>query len=225
MPHHITQRGNRGCEVFRSDRDRDRYLALLGRYGRKYGLALEAYCLMPNHVHLIAVPENAESLGLTLRDAHQAYATQLNQEMGEVGHLWQGRYFSCVLDESHFWAAVRYVERNPVRAGMVRSADEYRWSSAPHHCGLRDGALVAGKILGRESVRDWRGFLGGNDCREQVKELRQSTRTGRPWGSSAFLDRVGAMVGRDLHRGKRGPKLGSRRSPRKRPDRAAAGER
>ena len=111
---------------------------------------------MTNHVHLIAVPAGPQSLALTMRDTHQAYAAWLNRKTGQSGHLWQGRFFSCVLDpdDSHYWSAVRYVERNPVRAGLVQRAEQYPWSSAAVHCGRRPdkrlgeaASLISGDLV------------------------------------------------------------------------------
>ena len=141
VPHHVTQRGNRGEEVFFCDDDRRRYLDLLAKYGAKHGLAVHAYCLMTNHVHLVVVPETAESLAAALKPLHLRHAQELNHRLNISGILWQGRFHSTPLDERHFWAAVRYVERNPVRTGMVEHAWDYPWSSAAAHCGQIIGGV------------------------------------------------------------------------------------
>ena len=216
LPHHVTQRGNRRCDIFFDTADRQKYLALLADYAGRYGLAVRAFCLMTNPVHLIAVPAGPQSLALTMRDTHQAYAAWLNRKTGQSGHLWQGRFFSCVLDpdDSHYWSAVRYVERNPVRAGLVQRAWEYPWSSAAVHCGRRPdkrlgeagAALISGDLEQADEVGDWRAFLRDEDDDPQVEQLRQRTRTGRPLGDAGFLDRLGTMLGRPLHRQKPGPK-------------------
>jgi len=135
-PHHVTQRGNRRADVFETEDDRHAYLRFLKKYGQRHGLDIWAYCLMTNHIHLVAVPEREESLARALRDAHTVYAMRVNTRTQQSGHVWQGRFYSCVLDEWHLWAAVRYVERNPVRAGMVDRAEDHPWSSARAHCGL-----------------------------------------------------------------------------------------
>jgi putative transposase len=109
VPHHITQRGNAQQEIFYDDTDRCVYLALLSHNARLHRLAISGYCLMPNHVHLIATPELPESLRLALKTAHGRYAAYLNARRGRSGHVWQGRYYSCPLDERHFWRAMRYV--------------------------------------------------------------------------------------------------------------------
>ncbi len=138
VAHHVTQRGNARRVVFDSDADRVVYLHLLRQYSILHQCALVGYCLMSNHMHLIAVPGRADSLPVVLRDVHGRYATYLNGRQSASGHVWQGRYFSCPLDAQHLWAALRYVERNPVRAGMAGRAEEYEWSSAGAHCGDSD---------------------------------------------------------------------------------------
>lgn len=120
VPHHVTQRGNARQAIFDNDTDRRTYLGLLGQYCRVHDVALLGYCLMSNHVHLIAVPHTTEGLGQVLKQAHGRYAAYWNARQSSSGHAWQGRFYSCPLDESHLWKALRYVELNPVRAGMVK---------------------------------------------------------------------------------------------------------
>ena len=196
LPHHVTQRGNRRADVFFSDEDRRKYLALVGEYAGTYGLAIWAYCLMTNHVHFVAVPETEDALGKAFRDAHQAYSSWLNRKMGESGHLWQGRFFSCVLDDPHLWTAARYVERNPVRAKLVRRAERWKWSSAAAHCGLREDPLLS-PIDMPWPVPDWATYLRDDDENE-AERLRLRTRTGRPLGSDGFVKRLEAKLGRSL---------------------------
>jgi len=205
VAHHVTQRGNRRCDVFADDADRRLYLSLLRRYTDRYGLLIWAYCLMTNHVHFVATPSAADSLGRTFRDAHQAYAAKFNRKMGESGHLWQGRFFSTPLDERHFWSAVRYVERNPVRAGLVRAAWRYPWSSAAAHCGLRADPLLSGDLELTDHVSDWKAFLSEADD-PAVAEIRLKTRTGRPCGDDGFIQRLETLLARPLRPRKPGRK-------------------
>ena len=128
--HHVTQRGNRRQTVFFSDDDRAVYLRLLGLECGRHGVRIAGYCLLSNHVHVVAIPSAEDSMAKAFGRAHVGYARWLNVRRGETGHVWQNRYFSCPLDERHRWEALRYVELNPVRAGLVKEASEYRWSSA-----------------------------------------------------------------------------------------------
>ena len=132
-PHHITQRGNYRQAVFESDEDYIRYLELLRLYCKKYSLKIWAYSLMGNHVHFIAVPIEPESLAKTFNTLHMRYAQYFNMKNKASGHLWQGRFYSCALDERHLYAGMRYVENNPVRARIVKRAEQYQWSSAGAH--------------------------------------------------------------------------------------------
>ena len=209
FPHHITQRGNRRADVFLSDADRQAYLGFVGKYAERHGLAVWAYCLMSNHVHLIAVPMREEYLGQALRDAHTVYAMRFNTGTGTTGHVWQGRFYSCPLDETHLWAAVRYVERNPVRAGLVARAEQYPWSSARAHCGLAKDTLLSGEFPPPGVVDDWAAWLTHEDDAAAVDRIRQQTNTGRPCGSVAFVERLEGLVGRLLRPGRRGRKAGT----------------
>src|SRR5437867_3469539 len=163
LPHHITQRGNRRANVFLDDQDRRVFLRLLRETSERHSLRHFSYCLMTNHFHLISTPSESRSLAWTMRDLLGPYASYFNQKHGLSGRLWQGRFFSSVLDESHFWAAVRYVERNPVRAGMVKRAEDYRWSSAPAHCRLRGDPLLAPLPNDGGLIPDWSAWVSGGD--------------------------------------------------------------
>ncbi|MGH9771246.1 MAG: transposase [Candidatus Acidiferrales bacterium] len=165
VPHHVTQRGNRRERVFFNDEDRKVYLGWLEAYSKLHKVEILAYCLMSNHIHLIAVPTSMEGLQKVLRPLHMRYAQRINRSRGWKGHLWQGRFFSSALDEDYLWAAVRYVERNPAPAKMVRRAENYRWSSARAHCGLCADPVLTKKAWWRrqfEGVGDWSGWLAGN---------------------------------------------------------------
>jgi REP-associated tyrosine transposase len=186
FPHHVTQRGNRRAAIFNDESDRYVYLSLLRQNAQKHGVRIWAYALMPNHVHLVAVPATVSSMGAALRNTHGAHALYFNRKHGAAGHLWQGRYFSCVLDHFHFWAAVRYVERNPVRAGLVARAEDYPWSSAAAHCDLRQDLLLSGDLPAAVGIRNWSAWLSGRDERAE-ESIRKATAVGRPCGSDEFL--------------------------------------
>jgi len=200
LPHHVTQRGNYRQVVFEDDEDRAAYLEFLKVYKERYGLEVWAWCLMDNHVHLVAVPLEADSLSKTLHMTHMRYAAYANRRHGRQGHLWQGRFYSCVLDGGHVATAVRYVERNPVRAGMVRKAEKYRWSSARAHVerqsdGICDESLPMDDLL--EGLRGgWSAWLRQVDDAEEVERLRKGTMTGRPVGGPGFVAKVERKLGR-----------------------------
>jgi putative transposase len=161
---------------------------------------------MSNHVHLGAIPERADSVYRVFHRAQGIYALRFNAKYEFVGHLWQDRPFSCILDEVHVWNAIRYVERNPVRAGMVANAADYRWSSASAHCrGHRDPLLTSSPGFERLES-DWAGWLAGADDEGSDRFLRECTRTGRPCGDEAFVEIVGRASDRNFTRKKPGPK-------------------
>jgi putative transposase len=187
----VTQSSNRGCEVFFTDEDRQQYLVWLAHYAAQHGLKVWAYCLMTNHVHLICVPEAPDSLGRVMRPLQMLQAQRVNADRGFRGHLWADRYFTCALDEAHLWHAVRYVERNPVRARLVRSAEAYPWSSAPAHCGLRPDPVLSPDLPLIDHIDDWAEWLHGWDDEAHLDQIRRRTRSGRPWGTDAFAESIG----------------------------------
>ncbi len=201
VPHHITQRGNRREDVFYTDDDRATYLNWLREYAEKHRVDILAYCLMTNHIHLVAVPVTEDGLQQVLKPLHMRYAQRINRRRGWKGHLWQGRFFSSALDEDYLWAAIRYVERNPVRARMVRKAENYPWSSAPAHCGLREDSALTNKASWRkqfESNRNWSAWLAEGDEPQQLEVLRRNADKGLPCGSPKFIHKLEKLAGRVL---------------------------
>ena len=197
MPHHVTQRGNRRQETFFGDEDYAAYLDMMTERCGEEGVAIWAYCLMPNHVHLIAVPETEEALRRGIGEAHRRYTRRINFREKWRGYLWQGRFASFVMDEPYLLAAVRYVELNPVRAKLAADAADWPWSSAKAHLSARDDRLVrVGPML--DLVNDWRAFLDSALPEEELRELRNHARTGRPLGGATFVDRLEKQVGRVL---------------------------
>lgn len=207
VPHHITQRGNRREDVFFTDEDRQAYLDWLKEYAEKYKVDILAYCLMTNHIHLIAVPATEEGLQQVLKPLHMRYAQRFNRTRGWKGHVWQGRYFSSPLDDDYLWAAIRYVERNPIRAKRVRKAENYRWSSAGGHCGLRQDALLTKKpywCRQFEGIGDWSAWLTEGDETEKLGVLRRNIEKGLPCGSDKFIHKLEKITGRALQYRPRG---------------------
>ncbi len=205
MPHHITQRGNRRQKTFFCDEDYRAYLELMAHWCAAWQVEIWSYCLMPNHVHLIAVPASENGLRQGIGEAHRRYTRRINFRERWRGHLWQGRFASFVMDERYLLAAARYVELNPVRAKLVSEPGYYHWSSASAHMSGKDDALVKAAPL-LSLIPDWRGFLDSGIDDKEMKVLRRHERTGRPLGSEVFLSEVERLVGRVLHRLKPGPK-------------------
>ena len=208
LPHHVTQRGNRRQQTFFNDGDYAAYLELMSEWCREEGVEIWAHCLMPNHVHLIAVPKAEDGLRRVIGEAHRRYTRRINFREKWRGFLWQGRFASFIMDEPHLLAAARYVELNPVRAKLANSAEEWPWSSARAHLLGRDDRLTKVAPL-LAMVADWRGFLDSAIREEELTNLREHGRTGRPLGSATFIERLEARVGRVLkpQKGGRPPKL------------------
>lgn len=204
VPHHITQRGVRSMEVFGSDEDRELYLRLLRTQAARFGLNILSWCLMSNHVHLVAVPKKAESLARAVGETHRLYTRAINVREGVRGHLFQERFFSCPLDDRHGVAAVRYVERNPVRAKLAKEAWGYKWSSARFHVEGRERDRLVEKRYPFGQDWDWRELLRTEP--EETPGLRLETRTGRPLGKEPFLHKAESRTGRTLRRQRPGPK-------------------
>jgi putative transposase len=160
IAHHITQRGNYKQKIFEDDEDKKVYLEFISKYAEDYDLKIYAFCLMTNHVHFIGVPEKSDSLAFTFKYAHMRYSQYFNRKHRNNGHLWQGRFFSCPLGEKHLNQAVRYVERNPVRAGIVKYPWDYLWSSAGVHSGVFQEKMLieyldeAGQSIARKKEED-----------------------------------------------------------------------
>ena len=205
-PHHVTQRGNGRQQTFFSGADYALYCDLLGRACRAADVEVWAWCLMPNHVHLIVVPRDPDGLRRALARAHRAYAGAIHAREQRTGHFWQGRFGAVAMDDAHLAAAVRYVLLNPVRALLVARARDWPWSSIhAQYYGADDGVTTRGPLDARfPSLSDLldAGADDGaiHDC------LRRAETIGRPLGGAAFLEQVEAMPGRPIAPGKRGPK-------------------
>lgn len=207
-PHHVTARGNRREPIFFEDGDQDLYLDILARHMREAGVEVWAYCLMPNHVHLILCPATAEGLARALGAAHRRWANFVNARGRWTGHLFDGRYASVAMDERHLMACVRYVAQNPVRAGLAASAWDWPWSSVHAHArGVSDGVVTVGPVLSR--VDDLAGLLAaGDDDEDGVAALRAAEGTGRPVGNAEFISDLERRLGRPIARRAPGRKPG-----------------
>jgi putative transposase len=202
VPHHVTQRGNARQFVLESDPDRRVYLQLLERYCRLHRVSLLGYCLMSNHVHLIAIPRQPDSLPLALKHTHGQYAAYFNASHASSGHVWQGRYYSCPLDTPRLWTALRYTEVNPIRAGVAAAPEAHIWSSAAVHCGYADPGLLLELTLWNQTwtACAWREYLNvsGPEAVADADAIRKSTHTGRPLGAPDFVRGLESALRRRL---------------------------
>jgi putative transposase len=212
-PHHITQRGNNRETVFFDDGDRRFYLKTLSRYSDEWDIEIWAYCLMTNHVHILAVPRKEESLAKGMGSTNLVYTQYINHRYGRSGRLWQNRFFSTVIErEPYLWAVARYIERNPVRANIVQKAEDYPWSSARAHVVKgKDEILSDESWLGEDEFSVYRDSLRKED-KKLNDFIRKATSTGRPLGHGKFAERIAEMIGRDIvSRGVGRPSKGNQR--------------
>jgi len=173
-------------ETFFCDEDYQTYLALMADWCSKFHVVIWAYCLMPNHIHLIAVPETEEGLRRAIGEAHRRYSVMINRRQRWTGHLWQGRFSSFPMDENYLLAAAKYMEMNPVRAKLSPDPYSWRWSSAKAHAEGKDDSLVMVSPL-LDIVGDWKLFLSDVDT-EVADKIRRHERTGRALGAESFLE-------------------------------------
>jgi putative transposase len=210
QPHHVTQRGNRRAPVFFEEGDYRLYKDLLSEAAHRAEAEIWCYCLMPNHVHLIIVPTDEDGLRRTFADAHRRYTGYINARMRTTGHLWQGRFGSVVMDETHLTHALRYVSLNPVRAGLVSRAEDWGWSSVgAHFSGKDDGLVTVAPVL--QQFGEFAAFLGQytDDDEMAFSALRRSETTGRPVGGETWVESLEILTGRALRPQKRGSKVES----------------
>lgn len=206
VPHHVTQRGNGRQRTFFEEADYALYLDLLAAAAERARTEVWAYCLMPNHVHIVLVPSDEDGLRRTFGELHRRYTGYINARRRTTGHLWQGRFGSVAMDEPHFVTALRYIALNPVRARLVKRAEDWRWSSTRAHlAGADDHVVKVAPAL--ERAGDFGAFLGEPfDEALGYAALRKAESVGRPIGSAEWLADMEARTGLALRAKKRGPK-------------------
>jgi putative transposase len=206
-PYHVTQRGNYRQEIFQDREDQIKYLSWIEEYSKKYQMLVYAYCLMNNHIHFICTPLSKNSLAKVFSSVHMRYSQYYNKKLKARGHLWQGRFYSCILEHEHVYSAVRYVERNPVRAGLVRKPWEWEWSSAAFHVGdVKESRVKFGDLSDIMDIKDvnWREYITDKDDPREMDEIRKCTMLGRPWGGAEFITAISKVLGISLDTRKKG---------------------
>ena len=203
-PHHITQRGNRRQQTFFCDDDYLAYIELMAEWCHHFQVEIWSWCLMPNHVHLIAVPTSSEGLARAIGEAHRRYTRRINFREQWRGHLWQERFASYPMDEQYLLATARYIEMNPVAAQLVSNPEDYQWSSARAHLIGKDDSLVQVAPL-LKLITDWHSFLQLTPQAE-LDQIHRHERTGRPLGNGDFIEKLETALSRILCPQKPGPK-------------------
>jgi putative transposase len=205
LPHHVTQRGNGRARTFFSDADYALYRDLLAASCRAAGVEVWSWVLMPNHVHLILVPSDADGLRGALAPVHRRYAGAVHARERRTGHFWQGRFGATAMDEAHLGAAVRYIALNPVRARLVARPQDWPWTSVHAHLsGRDDGITTLAPVL--ERFAPFADFIAAAGDPALLDSLRRAETIGRPLGDDAFIAGLENATSRTLKPGKRGPK-------------------
>ena len=206
VPHHVTQRGNRRERIFFEAGDEQIYLDLMSAQLERHRVECWAYCLMPNHVHLILTPSDEVGLARAVGEAHRRYTAFISTRGGWTGHLFQARFASVAMDEDHLISAFRYVALNPVKAKLVDAVEKWQWSSAGAHMAGRDSKHVrVAPALDR--VGDFAAFLADATGGEAMwADVLKAERVGRPVGAKAWVERLEAAYDRVFSPRKRGPK-------------------
>lgn len=204
VAHHITQRGNFKQTVFHTPRDHRKYAYLIQNLSGEYQVNVHAYCLMPNHVHFIVTPSCKEGLSMLFKNVHMMYSQYKNYKLKRTGHLWQSRFYSCVMDDLHLARAIRYVEMNPVRAGLTMHPWEFPWSSTRQHMRLEKNPIIGtNTTIFRDVLSEWDRYLLSPD-QEMLHEIRNKTHQGLAIGSEDFIDDMERRTGMKLRASKRG---------------------
>lgn len=206
LPHHVTQRGNGRAQTFFSDDDYQLYLDLLRKHCTEAEVSIWAWVLMPNHVHLILTPQDADGIRRALSKVHRAYAGHIHARMQRTGHFWQGRFGCVPMDETHLAAALRYVALNPVRARLVKQAVDWRWSSVHDQLSRKRRGTVTDTAPVRERYPNFAALIEAGEDEELSMALRRAETIGRPLGDAAFVKKLERQTGRILRPAKRGPK-------------------
>lgn len=203
IAHHIIQRGNNRQYIFSEDQDYKTYCFWTNQYAQKYGVSILAYCLMGNHVHFIVIPDSSDGLARMFNSIHMRYAQYMNRKRKTSGHLWQGRFFSCICEGEHLRQAMRYVEQNPVRAKMVLDPWNYAWSSARWHVGAGSERYIQTKAVSFMDKREWKAYLKNEE--ETINDkLRKATQKGLAFASDTFVARWEKKLNCILHELKAG---------------------
>lgn len=190
LPHHVIQRGLNGRKTFYCDEDYTTYIETLSECTNRHGVKILCYCLMPDHVHLIAIPKTYHSLTNCLRATHGRYTKYIHHRMGTHGQFWKGRYASHLLDENYLIDCARYIEINPVKRNYVAQPDEWQWSSAKAHITNSSDLLVDEKPLLQKGKSTWQDFLQEIRPDGEADMFYSHERNGQPLGSDSFLTTI-----------------------------------
>jgi putative transposase len=198
-PHHVVERGNNRERVFENQTDYGKYLSLLSKYSEEKEVAVLAYCLMQNHIHLLLRPSGEETLAKMMQGVTLCYTKYFNGENGRTGRLWECRYYSTVIDEdSYLWTVTKYIESNPVRAGIVKKPEDYPYSSARAHILGNKDPILQEPLFDAGELEEYRRFVRLEQDNKTLEEIRKQTRSGKPLGNGEFLETLSEEIGCSL---------------------------
>ena len=198
-PHHMVERGNNRERVFANPIDYEKYLSSLSKYSEEKETAVLAYCLMPNHIHLLVRPSEEETLAKMMQGVTLCYSKYFNRENGRTGRLWECRYYSTVIDgDSYLWTVSKYIENNPVRAGIVKKPEDYPYSSAKAHILRKEDPILKEPLFDKGELDEYRRFVTLEEDRRILEEIRRQTRSGKPLGDGGFIEALSEKTGCNL---------------------------
>jgi len=198
-PHHIIERGNNRERVFANPIDYEKYLSFLSKYSEEREVAVLAYCLMPNHIHLLVRPSGEETLAKMMQGVTLCYSKYFNRENGRTGRLWECRYYSTVIDgDSYLWTVSKYIENNPVRAGIVKKPEDYPYSSAKAHILRKKDPILKEPLFDEGELDEYRRFIKLEEDKRILEDIRKQTRSGKPLGDGGFLETLSEKMGCSL---------------------------
>ena len=196
FPHHLVQKGNNAQSVFLDSNDYSRYIQLACKYSHKYSVDISAYCLMSNHIHILAAPAKENGLAEMMRPVAGLYARYFNKKYGKKGHLWETRFYSSVVEaDSYLFCVAQYIELNPVRAGIVTKPEDWRFSSATHHINGVADPLVSAQLYEESEMEQYRKILAEGPEDEVIEEIRSCTSGCKPIGGKRFIARLARKFG------------------------------
>lgn len=205
FPHHVIQRGNNKADIFFDEEDRRQYLGLVKKYSEKWSASMLAYCLMTNHCHMMIRPSSESSLFKMMQGVTLCYTQHVNRKYERTGRLWESRYHSCIVgEERYLWAVARYIEQNPVQAGIVSRAEDYDYSSARSHVKGIDDEVLGEELFTHDRREDYIKLLNSRIPEEEKNAVRYCTRTGRPFGDELFINGLEQSLKRQLAKGLKG---------------------
>jgi REP-associated tyrosine transposase len=212
VPVHIVQRGHSREPVFFDSQDYATYAYWVSEAAPRYGVSVHAFVLMTNHIHLLVTPSEISSISLFMQYMGRHYVPYINHKYGKTGSIWEGRYKASMVDEEgYFLTVMRYIELNPVRAGMVEAPGHYRWSSFCHNAGTREISFVRGHpvyvSLGKSEEHRYevyRELFNGHIDPSAIKQIADAWQTGTPLGNQLFRDKIEARLSQRVGQARRG---------------------